>query len=110
MNSERETNFEAGSQSKPVAVAASLGSNSSYMDSERSSLENPNESLLDKGSKTNSQVGAWLSKKPNIENGTTKHSSNDLTKKSFGLPESSRQNSVLDGDFDDVYDDDLPET
>jgi hypothetical protein len=79
------------------------------MDSARSSLDNPNESLLDKGSKTNSQVGVFLRKKSNIENGTTKHSSNDLNKKSFGLPESSRQNSMLDGDFDDVYDDDLPD-
>ena len=62
------------------------------MDSGKNSLENTGyQSLLDKGSKQNSQgVGAFFSRKQNIENGTTKHSSNELVKKSFGLPDESR--------------------
>jgi len=58
------------------------------MDSAKNSLEYGNESLLDKGSKPNSQAGVFH-KKTNIE-GTTKHSSGDLAKKSFGVPEASR--------------------
>jgi len=94
LNSERDSNTETSNstQSKLAANSGSIGSNSSYMDSGKNSLENPGyQSLLDKGSKQDSQLAAYFSKKLNLENGNTKHSSNELTvKKSFGLPEDSR--------------------